>query len=114
DAAAYTAVMQAFKAAKAELDGSEIIQRALQQATRVPLGVAERAAEIAAIVRDLQPITNPNMASDLTTAHALAHAALDGALANVAINLDSLKPTSNEATAFVDDVRRRVAQLTSL
>ena len=114
DAAAYTAVMQAFKAAKAEPDGSEIIQRALQQATRVPLGVAEHAAELAAIVRDLQPITNPNMASDLTTAHALAHAALDGALANVAINLDSLKPASNEATAFVDDVRRRVTQLTSL
>ena len=114
DADAYTAVMQAFKAAKADPNGSEIIQRALLQATRVPLGVAEHAVEIAAIVHDLQPITNPNMASDLTTAAALARAALGGALANVAINLDSLKPASSEATAFVDDVRRRVAQLTSL
>jgi hypothetical protein len=50
----------------------------------------------------LKPITNPNMKSDLTTAIALAKAALEGALANVEINLDSLKDE-----AFVTETRKR-------
>ncbi len=36
-------------------------------------------------------ISNPNMKSDLTTAQALARAAIAGALANVEINLASMK-----------------------
>ena len=55
------------------------------------LGVAERAREVAGIAEKLKPITNPNMKSDLTTALALARAAIEGALANVEINLESLK-----------------------
>ncbi len=55
------------------------------------MGVAERAREVAGIVERLKPITNPNMKSDLTTALALARAAIEGALANVEINLESLK-----------------------
>ena len=43
------------------------------------------------IVETLRPITNPNMKSDLTTAVALARAAIEGARANVEINLESLK-----------------------
>jgi len=49
-----------------------MIDAALKQATRVPLGVAERAREVAVIADKLKPITNPNMKSDLTTAIALA------------------------------------------
>jgi formiminotetrahydrofolate cyclodeaminase len=51
------------------------------------------------------------MASDLTTAIALASAALEGALANVAINLDSIQPNSPEDEAFVSQTRQRVAEL---
>lgn len=47
------------------------------------------------------------MKSDLTTAVALAGAALTGALANVEINLASLKDQT-----FAADVRRRVSTLT--
>ena len=54
----------------------------------------------------LAPITNPNMKSDLTTAVALSHAALTGALANVEINLESLKDDQ-----FVAETRRRAATL---
>jgi formiminotetrahydrofolate cyclodeaminase len=46
------------------------------------------------------------MKSDLTTSLALARAAMEGALANVEINLESLKDE-----AFVGDVKRRVAAL---
>jgi formiminotetrahydrofolate cyclodeaminase len=84
-----------------------MIEAALKEATSVPLGVAERAHEIAQITRALVPITNPNMKSDLTTADALAQAAVTGALANVEINLTSLKDQ-----AFVASVRQRTALLT--
>jgi formiminotetrahydrofolate cyclodeaminase len=68
----------------------------------VPLGVAERAREVLTISQTLGPITNPNMKSDLTTASALARAAIEGALANVEINLESLKDSE-----FVASMRRR-------
>jgi formiminotetrahydrofolate cyclodeaminase len=51
------------------------------------------------------------MASDLITAIALSQAALEGALANVAINLDSIKPGSPEDEAFVAETRKRAAAL---
>jgi formiminotetrahydrofolate cyclodeaminase len=51
------------------------------------------------------------MNSDLTTAIALAKAALEGALSNVAINLDSIKPDSPECEAFLTGTRQREAEL---
>jgi formiminotetrahydrofolate cyclodeaminase len=70
------------------------------------LKVAEQAREVAGIAEKLKPVTNPNMKSDLTTAVALARAAIEGALANVQINLESLKDS-----AFVAEVRGKVATL---
>jgi glutamate formiminotransferase/formiminotetrahydrofolate cyclodeaminase len=105
DAEAYDSVMKAHKSAKSlpdEKAGETLIEEALKQATMVPLGVAEKAYEVARISQSLEPVTNPNMKSDLTTALALARAAITGALANVEINLDSLKDG-----AFAADVRIR-------
>jgi glutamate formiminotransferase/formiminotetrahydrofolate cyclodeaminase len=106
DAESYNVVMKAYKAAKESSDGDTAINAALKQATSVPLGVAERVVEVAKIASTLKPITNPNMKSDLTTAIALAKAALEGALANVEINLDSLKDEG-----FVSETRKRAAVL---
>jgi len=111
DAEAYNAVMKAYKSAKESADGAHLIAAALQQAAVVPLGVAERASEVKQIITALEPITNPNMKSDLTTAIALANAAIAGALANVEINLESIKPGSTEGVAFVSQARSRVAVL---
>ena len=104
-------VMKAYKTAKELPDGGRLIKTALQQATSVPLKVAERAAAVVEMVAGLRPITNPNMSSDLTTATALARAALTGALANVEINLESIKPESPEDEAFVRGARGRAAAL---
>jgi formiminotetrahydrofolate cyclodeaminase len=108
DAESYNSVMKAYKQAKTadEKSGEALIEAALKEATTVPLGVAEKAYEISQLAGSLEPITNPNMKSDLTTARALADAALTGALANVEINLASLKDQ-----AFSDDVRRRTKAL---
>ena len=106
DAESYNLVMKAYKAAKESSNGDGAINAALKQATSVPLGVAERVVEISQIASRLIPITNPNMKSDLATAIALAKAALAGALANVEINLDSLKDE-----AFVAATRNKVVEL---
>jgi len=106
DAESYNVVMKAYKQAKESADGDALIDSALKQATTVPLGVAERAFEVGKIVDKLGPITNPNMKSDLTTASALAQAAITGALANVDINLESLKDTH-----FVTQMRQRANAL---
>jgi formiminotetrahydrofolate cyclodeaminase len=59
---------------------------------------------VEAITTKLGPITNPNMKSDLTTASALADAAITGALANVDINLGSIKDQ-----AFIQQTRIQVS-----
>jgi glutamate formiminotransferase len=111
DAESYNVVMKAYKAAKESSAGERMIIDALQQATAVPLGVAERAVAVQQIALRLKPITNPNMSSDLTTAIALAKAALEGALANVEINLGSIKLDAPEDQAFVSQTRKSVAAL---
>ncbi len=106
DSASYDAVMKAYKQAKDSPDADSIIDAALKLATNVPLSVAERAREVWRQANKLGPITNPNMKSDLTTAKALAEAAVEGALANVEINLDSMKDA-----AWAAETRRRAAAI---
>ena len=105
DADSYNAVMKAFKEAKTsdEKTGESLIETATKGATLVPLTVAEKAHQVALIAQSLESITNPNMKSDLTTALALAKAAITGALANVEINLSSLKDQ-----VFIAEVRKRI------
>jgi glutamate formiminotransferase len=104
DADAFNSVMAAYKKAKEAPPGDELIDAALKLATTVPSGVAERADEVRKIAESLRPITSPNMKSDLVTAGALARAAIEGALANVEINLESLKDA-----VFAAQVRERIS-----
>jgi len=97
DAEAYNQVMKGLQSGARDPEGGNAassgaaIDAALKQATLVPLAVAERPAEVGRIAASLGAVSNPNMKSDLTTAGALARAAVEGALANVEINLESLK-----------------------
>ena len=106
DAEAYRSVVAAYRQAKEAAGSNGAVRDALKTATSVPLQVAESAREVGRIAESLRPITNPNMASDLTVAAALARAAVDGALANVEINLTSL-----EDEAFAREVRGRAGAL---
>jgi glutamate formiminotransferase/formiminotetrahydrofolate cyclodeaminase len=111
DAESYNSVMKAYKTAKSAADGKSseaMIEAALKEATAIPLSVAEKAHQIAQLAKSLEPITNPNMKSDLTTAGALATAAITGALANVEINLASIKDQ-----AFANQVRQRTLKIRS-
>jgi formiminotetrahydrofolate cyclodeaminase len=111
DAESYNVVMKAYKSAKESTADGRAIADALRQATSVPLGVAERAFEVQQIAVRLKSCTNPKMSSDLTTAIALAKAALEGALANVDINIESIEPDAPEDKAFVSQTRKRAAEL---
>jgi glutamate formiminotransferase / formiminotetrahydrofolate cyclodeaminase len=104
DAASFNEVMTAFKKTKDTPEAQSEVDAALKQATNIPLTVAERSREVRNILESLRPITNPKMASDITVGLALAVAAVEGALANVEINLGDLTDE-----AFVADVRRRTA-----
>ena len=106
DAESYNAVMKAYKQAKEAPNAQAIIDEALKLAISVPLSVAERAREVCRIATSLVPLTNPNMKSDLVTSTALGEAAVEGALANVEINLDSMKDA-----AWAAETRRRAAAL---
>jgi glutamate formiminotransferase / formiminotetrahydrofolate cyclodeaminase len=111
DAESYNSVMKAYKATKSPADeksGDAMIEAALKEATAIPLSVSEKAHQIAQLVKSLEPITNPNMKSDLTTAAALATAAITGALANVEINLASIKDQ-----AFANQARQRTLKIRS-
>jgi len=108
DAESYDSVMKAYKLAKTDpAGGNAVIDAALKLATGVPLSVAEKAREVDQITESLFAISNPNMKSDLTTAQALARAAITGALANVEINLASIKDQG-----FAGEVRRSLDALT--
>jgi len=106
DAESYNQVMAAYKQAKNSADGESAIEESMKGATSVPMAMAEKAREVADIIATLKPITSPNMASDLTVASSLASAAIVGALANVEINLGSLKDAN-----FTDEIRSRVSRL---
>jgi glutamate formiminotransferase len=108
DAESFNEVMAAFKKAKDHPAAQAEIETATKKATLVPLGVAERAKEVGRIIDSLRPMTNPKMASDLTVGASLARAAIQGALANVEINLGDIKDE-----AFLADVRQRVQSIES-
>ncbi len=106
DTEAYKALVAAFKAARENPAAQEQVNEATRQATLVPRGVAQKSKEVGRIVDELKPITNPKMSSDLIVAASLARTAVEGALANVEINLEGF-----EDAGFVKKIRAEVAQL---
>jgi len=95
DAEAFGAVMRAYRMPKGTDDEKAARSRAIQDsmvgAARVPLANAERCASVLELVTRLEGRSNRNAASDLAVGGALAMTALEGCLANVAINVESIK-----------------------
>ena len=80
DAAAYEAVVLAYKAQKNAAQAGTAapgVAAALRGAAGVPLRVAQCATEVSSLAMALRPKTNPRMGSDLTVAAALARAAME-------------------------------------
>ncbi len=96
DAAAFDVVMTAYRKPKAER--APFVEEALHGAAAVPLEVAERVFQLDARLAELQRTTPARFSSDLETARALAIAARTGALANVRINLESIRDEAFRGT----------------
>ncbi len=110
DAAAYDAVMAAFKLAQSNAEETQQREAAIQAATKgasdVPLEVAERTVALFERLGQLDAIAAASMRSDLEVARYMAAAGARGALANVEINLDGIADS-----AYVAQVRARIASL---
>jgi methenyltetrahydrofolate cyclohydrolase len=111
DAAAFDAVMTAFRMPKDTDEETaarrQAIQTAFEAAASVPLRVAERAAEMIDLGREAVERGNDNAASDGLSAAYLLYAAVECAVANVLINAASLKDETKkrDLLAAVDRVR---------
>jgi len=104
DAASYEAVRAAYKRPKDER--GPFVEQALDEAAKVPLEVAEGAAGLRDRLRALAQTSPARFASDVETARSLAQAGMDGALANVRINITSMKDES-----LIAPLRERLAKL---
>ena len=104
DAASYDAVRQSKKFRK-EHPGDPAAQegylKAVRGAAEVPLETARRAVELSVKLSGVRDRTRAALASDLVTSLAMFRAATEGALANVAINLEDLK-AAGQSTADLD------------
>lgn len=88
------------------------LQRALQEATRVPFTVAQKCLAVMQLAEPVGRDGNANVVSDAATALYLAHGALASALVNVNINLKLIKDAAfvAEWTAQRDQLLTTVAQ----
>jgi len=112
DANAYNDVLAAFKLPKTTAAEKEqrahAIQNAMQNAARVPLGVAYDALQVMDLAEKVIRKGNRNAASDGAVGVMMARTAALGALFNVKINLASIQDN-----AFVEEMMRQVNKMES-
>jgi len=104
DAASYEGVRAAYKRPKDER--APFVEQALHEAAAVPLETAERAAALKHRLHALAGAAPAKFGSDIETAQGLAQAGIEGALANVRINIASMKDQS-----LIAGLQERLARL---
>jgi len=119
DTAAYSAVMAAYKLPRETPEDVAARDKAIQDATRtaiaVPLEVAKQAAAVLDLALTAVEKGNVNAASDAGVAGLLAHAAVQGALLNVRINLGAVtdKSVAAETKKVAAKIQTRAAGLSA-
>ena len=104
DAAAYRKVMDAYKLPKESPARDAAIEAALIHATDVPSRTAGTAVQALTILKDLQSIIHPNVASDFQVGLQMLRSAIHGGIANMRINIQGITDT---------DARKRYEDLTA-
>ncbi|MGW8849744.1 cyclodeaminase/cyclohydrolase family protein [Streptomyces xiamenensis] len=115
DAAAFTAVIDAYRLPKGER--AEAVAHALAGAARPPAEVVGLARAVVELATELLPIGNRNVITDIAAATEAARAAATTARINVEINLggirdEALRAELTAVIAAVDDIADRAARLT--
>lgn len=104
DSAAFEEVMAAYKSD--DDDRAEAIEAASKQATETPLETAEACLAVVEHAVFVTEVGNENAVTDGGTGALLAHAALQAALYNVAVNLGTI-----EDEAYVSEMRDRADEI---
>jgi formiminotetrahydrofolate cyclodeaminase len=111
DTDAFNAVMAAFRMPKGTEEEkskrSKEIQSAIKNAAEVPYNTAVLCLRVMDIATKMLKKGNKNAASDAAVSGLLGYAALNGALYNVKINLNSIKDEQ-----YVQQVKKEVENLT--
>lgn len=106
DAEAFEKVLQAYRMPKTDPVRAEAITASLERATEVPLRTATLASETVRLLKGIEARTKPSVSSDLRVGVLMATACITGGLANVEINMKTLK--NHE---FVGRVSRQVEEI---
>jgi formiminotetrahydrofolate cyclodeaminase len=110
DEDAFNQVVAAFKLPKGSFEEQQkrekSIQEAFRQAALAPFETARLSVELLELLEQHKEEINKNAITDWGVAAHLAHAALEGALLNVKINLQSLDEVS-----FVNDFKEKIRAL---
>ena len=109
DARSYDSVRAARRARKEKPEDPErnaAVAAALENASQVPLETAQRAVDLASRLVTVGERTKAALRSDLATSLALFRAATEGALANVAVNLEDLKAAGKSTATFESEILR--------
>jgi glutamate formiminotransferase/formiminotetrahydrofolate cyclodeaminase len=109
DARAYESVRSARKGRKekpGDATADAAYLTALRGAVAVPLETARLATDLSVALESVRTRTKTALASDFVSAIALFRAATEGALANVAINLDDLKAAGVPTAEVESEVAR--------
>lgn len=110
DTEAFNTVMAAFKMPKSSDEEkrkrSQEIQLAMKKAAEVPYETAVHAIEVMNNAMEMLKRGNKNAASDAAVSGLLGYSALNGAIYNVKINLQSIKDSE-----YVDSMKEKVESL---
>jgi formiminotetrahydrofolate cyclodeaminase len=122
DAAAFTAVTDAYRLPKASAGEAEqrshAIAAAVLDASRPPAAVVTTAGSILGLAERLLPLGNRNVVSDIAAAAEAARAAATTARVNIEINLGGIADADaraglREACQLVDELVERAEKLTA-
>jgi len=108
DTKAFDSLIQARRVPKDQKDRDRLILETTIKAAEVPLGTAEKSAQVLALARDVAQVGSASALSDVVTAAAAAKAAVEGAASNVLINLEDLRDGK-----YVEETFRRMSQARS-
>ncbi len=120
DSRAFEKVMAAYKLPKEsaadQTKRTEAIRAGLEGAAEVPMDVARRGVALYERLVQLQQISSASMLSDLQVARMMVIASIRGALANVEINIQSLKDegadpaTLEKLRSEADELKARIGK----
>ena len=91
DVKVYEEVSSVYKLPKENDGRKEKIQEALKKAAKVPLEIAQLGMNIMQLNKELLPICNPRLISDIGVSLSLAYSSVEIGALNVEINLASIK-----------------------